>query len=53
MAGEEDRAGRPAIGHRADLTVLGQDPLTVPDTELADVPVLLTVSDGEVTHRAV
>ncbi|MGW4693045.1 amidohydrolase family protein [Kitasatospora cineracea] len=53
VAGEEDRAGRLAVGHRADLTVLAENPLTVPDTELAGVPVLLTVSDGEVTHRAV
>ncbi|GLW72976.1 hypothetical protein Kpho02_52750 [Kitasatospora phosalacinea] len=51
-AGEEDRAGRLAPGHRADLTVLADDPLTVPDTELARVPVLMTVLDGEVTHRA-
>ncbi|MCF2434796.1 amidohydrolase family protein [Streptomyces thinghirensis] len=46
-AGEEDEAGRIAVGHRADLTVLAADPLTVPATELADVPVLLTVLDGD------
>ncbi|MEU5678037.1 amidohydrolase [Streptomyces rochei] len=51
-AGEEHEAGRIAVGHRADLTVLAADPLTVPATELADVPVLLTVVDGEPTHRA-
>jgi predicted amidohydrolase YtcJ len=51
-AGEEHEAGRIAVGHRADLTVLGADPLTVASTELADVPVLLTVLDGEPTHRA-
>ncbi|MFE1202429.1 amidohydrolase [Streptomyces sp. NPDC058762] len=51
-AGEEHAAGRIAVGHRADLTVLAADPLTVPATELADVPVLLTVLDGEPTHRA-
>lgn len=51
-AGEEHEAGRIAVGHRADLTVLAADPLTVPATELADVPVLLTVLDGDPTHRA-
>lgn len=51
-AGEEQEAGRLALGQRADLTVLGDDPLRVPDNELADVPVVLTVVDGLVTHRA-
>ncbi|MCX5205405.1 amidohydrolase [Streptomyces sp. NBC_00237] len=51
-AGEESVAGRIAVGHRADLTVLAADPLTVPATELADVDVLLTVLDGVPTHRA-
>ncbi|MEV6113795.1 amidohydrolase [Streptomyces sp. NPDC052109] len=50
-AGEEDRAGRLAVGCRADLTVLAEDPLAVPDTELAGLPVLLTVVGGRVTHR--
>ncbi|MET8572711.1 amidohydrolase [Streptomyces sp. NPDC004783] len=51
-AGEEHEAGRIAVGHRADLTVLAEDPLAVAATELADVPVLLTVLDGAPTHRA-
>ncbi|MFD7395585.1 amidohydrolase [Streptomyces virginiae] len=50
-AGEEDLAGRIALGHRADLTVLADDPLTVAATELPQLPVLLTVLDGGVTHR--
>ncbi|MCX5175723.1 amidohydrolase [Streptomyces virginiae] len=50
-AGEEHLAGRIALGHRADLTVLADDPLTVPATELPQLPVLLTVVDGGVTHR--
>ncbi|MBD0421973.1 amidohydrolase [Streptomyces sp. TRM S81-3] len=50
-AGEEHEAGRIAVGHRADLTVLAADPLTTPATELPDVPVLLTVLDGDPTHR--
>ncbi|MFB6820823.1 amidohydrolase [Streptomyces virginiae] len=50
-AGEEHLAGRIALGHRADLTVLADDPLTVAATELPQLPVLLTVLDGGVTHR--
>ncbi|WP_406860440.1 amidohydrolase [Streptomyces sp. HUAS MG47] len=50
-AGEEREAGRIATGYRADLTVLGADPLTTPAGELPDVPVLLTVLDGRPTHR--
>ncbi|GAA2689089.1 amidohydrolase [Streptomyces lunalinharesii] len=50
-AGEEDRAGRIAVGHRADLTVLADDPLTTPATDLPRLPVLLTVLDGRPTHR--
>ncbi|MBO1418719.1 amidohydrolase, partial [Streptomyces sp. FH025] len=51
-AGEEQVAGRITVGHRADLTVLAADPLTTSATELAEVPVLLTVLDGRPTHRA-
>lgn len=51
-AGEEHLAGRLAVGHRADLTVLAENPLEVPDTEVADVPVVLTVLAGRPTHRA-
>ncbi|MEU5219807.1 amidohydrolase [Streptomyces sp. NPDC020807] len=51
-AGEEGEAGRLAVGYRADLTVLGADPLTTAPTELPDVPVRLTVVGGRVTFRA-
>ncbi|MFJ2900284.1 amidohydrolase [Streptomyces sp. NPDC087218] len=51
-AGEEGIAGRLAVGHRADLAVFADNPLTVPDTDLSDLPVLLTVLDGRPTHRA-
>ncbi|WP_436521313.1 amidohydrolase [Actinoplanes sp. HUAS TT8] len=45
-------AGRLAAGQRADLTVLADDPLRVPDDELAELPVRLTVTGGRVTFRA-
>jgi predicted amidohydrolase YtcJ len=51
-AGEEGSAGRLAVGYRADLTVLADNPLCVPDGDLAGLPVLLTVLGGRVTHRA-
>ncbi|MEU0100257.1 amidohydrolase [Streptomyces sp. NPDC006267] len=50
-AGEEREAGRPAVGCRADLTVLADSPLTTAATELSELPVLLTVVDGRPTHR--
>ncbi|MFI8497108.1 amidohydrolase [Streptomyces sp. NPDC085524] len=50
-AGEEHEAGRIAVGHRADLTVLADNPLTTPATDLTRLPVLLTVLDGTPTHR--
>jgi predicted amidohydrolase YtcJ len=51
-AGEEGSAGRLDVGYRADLTVLADDPLRVPDEDLAALPVLLTALGGRVTHRA-
>ncbi|MFC9457499.1 amidohydrolase [Streptomyces sp. NPDC056983] len=50
-AGEEHVAGRIAVGRRADLTVLADNPLTTADTALPDLPVLLTVLDGRPTYR--
>ncbi|MFC8715068.1 amidohydrolase [Streptomyces sp. NPDC057197] len=51
-AGEEHMAGRLAVGYRADLTVLADNPLDVADADLAGLPVLLTVVAGRPTHRA-
>lgn len=51
-AGEEHEAGRLRVGHRADLTVFAEDPLTTEATELAHLPVLLTVVDGALTYRS-
>ncbi|MFJ1847376.1 amidohydrolase family protein [Streptomyces sp. NPDC088146] len=50
-AGKEAHAGRLAVGHRADLTVFADSPLTVAATDLPRLPVLLTVLDGHTTHR--
>ncbi|MDV9199045.1 amidohydrolase, partial [Streptomyces sp. Wh19] len=50
-AGAEHESGRLAIGHRADLTVFAENPLATPATDLAGLPVVLTVVDGRTTHR--
>lgn len=50
-AGAEHVSGRLAIGHRADLTVFAENPLATPATDLAGLPVVLTVVDGRTTHR--
>ncbi|MFJ1591691.1 amidohydrolase [Kitasatospora albolonga] len=50
-AGEEQEAGRLAVGCRADLTVLADSPLTTAATDLPELPVLLTAVDGRPAHR--
>ncbi|PPK70432.1 amidohydrolase [Actinokineospora auranticolor] len=50
--GEEQVAGRVQEGFRADLTVFGGDPLACPGGELADLPVAMTIVDGQVAHRS-
>ncbi len=46
-----DDQGRIAPGCFGDLTVLAADPVDCDADDLLDDPVLLTVVDGEVTHR--
>ena len=42
----EDRLGRLAVGHRADLVVLSDDPTTCAPAAIADIDVLRTVVGG-------
>jgi predicted amidohydrolase YtcJ len=51
--GEEARLGRIRAGFTADLTVFADDPVECDPDELPELPVMLTVVDGEVVHRAV
>jgi predicted amidohydrolase YtcJ len=51
VLGEEHLGGRISPGMRADLSGLGTDPVDCPPDELPDVPVLLTLVDGEVVFR--
>ena len=50
--GDERVSGRIAPGFRADLTALAHDPVEVSADELTDLPVVLTVVDGEIVYRA-
>jgi predicted amidohydrolase YtcJ len=50
--GEQDRLGRIRAGFAADLTVFADDPVECDPDQLPELPVVLTVVDGEVVHRA-
>ena len=50
--GEETRLGRIRAGYAADLTVFADDPAECDSDELPELPVVLTVVDGEIVHRA-
>lgn len=50
--GEETLNGRIARGFRADLTAFAADPVETDADDLLELPVTLTVVDGEVVHRA-
>ncbi|WP_231444681.1 amidohydrolase [Brevibacterium zhoupengii] len=50
--GREHEFGSLEVGKRADFTVLGADPLTVPGEKIAGIPVLETWVDGVRRYRA-
>jgi predicted amidohydrolase YtcJ len=50
--GEEERLGRIRPSFAADLTVFADDPVECDPDELPELPVVLTVVDGEVVFRA-
>jgi len=52
VLGRENEIGSIRAGKRADFTVLGEDPLTVPPARLRDIPVLGTVFEGRVHELA-
>jgi predicted amidohydrolase YtcJ len=49
--GMEHELGSITAGKRADLIVLGGDPLDCPRDELRDMPVELTMLDGVIVHQ--
>ena len=48
---EEQAKGSIEVGKLADLTVLDQDLTTVPETEILNTEVLLTIVGGEVVYQ--
>ena len=50
--GEQERLGRIRPGFAADLTVFADDPVDCDPDDLPELPVVLTVVDGDVVHRA-
>ena len=48
---EEQRRGRIAPGMDADLTVLERDPIAVPEREIPNIPVVLTVVGGRISYE--
>lgn len=47
----EKTQGSIEVGKLADFVVLAQDPLTAPKDKLADIPVDMTIIDGEVAYQ--
>src|SRR5262249_59173719 len=47
---QEARRGRIGAGFDADLTVLGKDPMTVPEPEIPSIPVVLTMTGGRIVY---
>ncbi len=47
----EDRLGSLEVGKLADITVLGDDPLTFPAAEFHRLPISATISGGKVVFR--
>ncbi len=43
--------GSLAVGKRADLVVFGKDPMRVPEREIPDSPVDMTLVDGKIAYQ--
>ncbi|WP_212747308.1 amidohydrolase [Streptomyces montanus] len=50
--GEQAEAGTIEVGKRADLTAFAVDPMLAPPDELVDASIMLTVSEGAITHES-
>ena len=48
----DNHRGRIAPGCRADLTAFAGDPVAASPDELIELPIAMTVVDGQITHRA-
>jgi predicted amidohydrolase YtcJ len=47
----EDEVGSLSVGKRADLVVFERDIMTVPEQEIPDVEIAMTVVDGRIVYR--
>jgi len=47
---EEHLKGSVEVGKLADIVILDGDPLTCPETEIKDIPIVATLLGGRVTH---
>ena len=52
ITGDEDKIGSLEEGKLADFVVLGGDYMTVPEEDIGELPVLMTVVGGKVVHDA-
>jgi predicted amidohydrolase YtcJ len=52
FSGDEDKRGTLEVGKWADLLVLDQDYLTIPENRIASIRPLLTLVGGKVSHAA-
>jgi len=50
--GEEDKKGSIEVGKLADLTMLTEDPFTVPGDEVKNIKALMTIVGGEIVWSA-
>ena len=50
---EEQEKGSIEVGKLADLTVLSHDILTIPEAQILDTEVVMTVVGGEVLYQQV
>lgn len=52
LSRREDEVGILEPGFRSDITVLAQSPLEIPSSQIADLPVLMTMVGGEIMWMA-
>tara|TARA_B100002052_G_C15413688_1_gene389569 strand:- start:227 stop:508 length:282 start_codon:yes stop_codon:yes gene_type:complete len=48
---EEKEKGSITVGKRADLVILGANPLAVEKSELKDIPIIETIARGKSVYR--
>ena len=48
---DEDTLGSIEVGKLADLVVLGYDLLTIDQEQIIDIPIEMTIIDGQVVYK--